>query len=69
MVDVGITGSDRPSLDSVDQHYLELVMEFGIQIPGLKEGIHPKGIEVCVCMWCLEIVAFMRIMRGVAALT
>ena len=60
-VDGGITGSDRPSLDSVDEHYLEL--------SGMKEGIHQKGIEVCVCMWCLEIVAFMKIMRGAAALT
>ena len=27
VVDGRITGSDRPSLDSVDQHYLELVLK------------------------------------------
>ena len=67
MVDVGITGSDRPSLDSVDQALPGIGSGVGVQIPGLKEGVHPKGIEVCVCMWCLEILALMRIMRGAAA--
>eukprot|EP00976_Prorocentrum_cordatum_P069638 1179623-Prorocentrum_minimum.AAC.9 len=42
VVDGGITGSDRPSLDSVDQHYLELHLDTHTHTPAPSSPRNPR---------------------------
>ena len=53
MVDVGTTGSDRPSLDSVDQHYLELVLASRNTNPRV-EGRYTSKRYRSVCMYVVS---------------